>query len=174
MGETLLGRRHHWPIYEAAERHGLPVAIHAGSSYRHPPTAVGWPSYHIEDYVSQSITFQSQLASLLAEGVFKKFPDLKVVMLESGITWLPGVPLALQEILARADHGDPLGRPLADRHRPRSRPLLADAVRWPGRSRRNRATIFEHLGSDELVLFSTDYPHWQFDGVDPLPAGPAG
>ena len=33
------------------------------------------------------------------------------------------------------------------------------------------ARIFEHLGSNELVLFSTDYPHWQFDGDDPLPAG---
>ena len=33
------------------------------------------------------------------------------------------------------------------------------------------AKIFDHLGSDELVLFSTDYPHWQFDGDDPLPAG---
>ena len=67
----------------------LVLAIHAGSSYRHPPTAVGWPSYYIEDYVSQSITFQSQLASLIAEGVFKKFPGLTVVLLESGFTWVP-------------------------------------------------------------------------------------
>ncbi len=29
--------------------------------------------------------------------------------------------------------------------------------------------IIEHLKSDELLLFSTDYPHWQFDGVDALP-----
>ena len=25
-----------WPIYAAAERHGLPIGIHAGSAYRHP------------------------------------------------------------------------------------------------------------------------------------------
>ena len=37
-GELPLGRRQHWPIYAAAERHGLTVGIHAGSSYRHPPT----------------------------------------------------------------------------------------------------------------------------------------
>jgi predicted TIM-barrel fold metal-dependent hydrolase len=31
--------------------------------------------------------------------------------------------------------------------------------------------LFDHMQSDELVLFSTDYPHWQFDGQDALPEG---
>jgi uncharacterized protein len=30
--------------------------------------------------------------------------------------------------------------------------------------------ILEHLGSDEMLLYSSDYPHWQFDGNDPVPA----
>ena len=38
MGDMPLGKRHYWPIYAAAERHGLPIGIHAGSSYRHPVT----------------------------------------------------------------------------------------------------------------------------------------
>jgi predicted TIM-barrel fold metal-dependent hydrolase len=29
----------------------------------------------------------------------------------------------------------------------------------------------EQMGSDDFLLFSTDYPHWQFDGEDVLPAG---
>ncbi len=41
-GELPLGRRQNWPIYAAAERLGLPVGIHAGSTYRHPNTPVGW------------------------------------------------------------------------------------------------------------------------------------
>ena len=33
MGEAPLGRREYWPVFEAAQRHGLPIGIHAGSSY---------------------------------------------------------------------------------------------------------------------------------------------
>jgi uncharacterized protein len=31
--------------------------------------------------------------------------------------------------------------------------------------------VIEHMQSDELLLFSTDYPHWQFDGERVLPEG---
>ena len=40
-GEMPLGRRFYWPIYQAAERHGLPIGIHAGSGYRHASTQSG-------------------------------------------------------------------------------------------------------------------------------------
>ena len=29
----------------------------------------------------------------------------------------------------------------------------------------------DQLQSDDMLLFSTDFPHWQFDGADMLPAG---
>jgi len=31
--------------------------------------------------------------------------------------------------------------------------------------------LFDRMQSDELLLFSTDYPHWQFDGNEALPKG---
>ncbi|MGH7154947.1 MAG: amidohydrolase family protein, partial [Acetobacteraceae bacterium] len=68
MGDAPLGKRQYWPIYAAAQRHRLPIGIHAGSTYRHPVTPVGWPSYFTEDYVNQAPGFQSQLTSLIAEG----------------------------------------------------------------------------------------------------------
>ena len=39
----------------------------------------------------------------------------------------------------------------------------------PDASALNR--LIEHMESDELLLFSTDYPHWQFDGDAALPDG---
>ena len=31
--------------------------------------------------------------------------------------------------------------------------------------------VEEHMRSDELLVYSTDYPHWQFDGQDVMPEG---
>jgi predicted TIM-barrel fold metal-dependent hydrolase len=31
--------------------------------------------------------------------------------------------------------------------------------------------LMDQIGSDEMLLFSTDYPHWQFDGAAAMPAG---
>jgi len=31
--------------------------------------------------------------------------------------------------------------------------------------------IMDQLKSDDMLLFSTDFPHWQFDGDGVLPAG---
>jgi hypothetical protein len=45
QGETLLGRRHFWPVHAAAEKHRMALMIHAGSLVRAAPSSIGWPSY---------------------------------------------------------------------------------------------------------------------------------
>ena len=169
-GEQPLGRRSYWPVYAACQRHGLALGVHAGSSYRNPPTAVGWPSYYTEDYVAQAQAFQSQLTSLVCEGVFTKFPDLKVVLLESGWTWLPAHLWRLTKYWRGLRHEIPwVDRSPTEIVRSNVRLSLQPADGPPDGAALER--IVEHMQSDELLLFSTDYPHWQFDGLSALPPG---
>ena len=159
-----------WPIYAAAERHGLPIGIHAGSAYRHPVTPLGWPSYYTEDYAAQAAAFQQCLSSLICEGVFSKFPNLRVVLLESGFTWLPAHLWRLTKFW----RGLRMEIPWVDRA---PTEIVRDHVRLTVQpcdgppNEQMFQTLMDHMDSDELLLFSTDYPHWQFDGTEALPAG---
>ncbi len=109
MNEMPLGRRYYWPIYEAAQRHDLPIGVHAGGGLRCPPTPIGWPSYFLEDYVGHAQVFQSQLLSLISEGVFSKFPKLKVVMIEFGLHLAARLFVAGRQDLARGAARGALG-----------------------------------------------------------------
>lgn len=169
-GEIPPGRRQNWPIYAAAERHRLPVGFHAGSLYRHPTTPVGWASSFTEDYVSQAGAFASALTSLVAEGVFAKFPALTVVLLESGVSWLPAHLWRLTKFWKGLRSEIPwVSDPPISIVRERVRLTLQPFDGPPDPAHVSR--LMEHLGSDEMLLFSTDYPHWQFDGQAPVPEG---
>lgn len=170
MGETTLGRRHLWPIYRTAEQLGLPIGIHAGSAYRYAPTSAGWPSYYLEDYVAQSAGFENQLQSLISEGVFAKFPELKVVLIESGVTWLPGFIWRADKTWrgVRAEVPWVTRQPsdiMRNNIRLTVQPIDAD------NARDELLRVIDIAKSDEIFLFATDYPHWQFDGDAALPPG---
>jgi predicted TIM-barrel fold metal-dependent hydrolase len=168
MGDMLLGRRANWSIYRAAEKNELAIGIHAGSLYRHPPTASGWTSFQVEDQVGQGVAFQNQLVSLLAEGVFQEFPTLKFVCLESGFAWLPTLLWRTNKTWRGTRQETPwINRPPADIIRERVRFTLQPVDTPPALL----ARLLDHIGSDEMLLFSTDYPHWHFDGDDVVPEG---
>jgi len=168
MGEHPLGKRAHWPIYAAANRHSLPIGVHAGSLYHHPALAGGYGSYFLEDYVAQAFGFENCVLSLVSEGVFAKFPELKFVFMESGVTWLPAALWRFDKTWrgVRAEIPwvkTPPSAIVRDHIRLTLQPF--DAPEGAGRLER----FCEQMKSDEMVLFSTDFPHWHFDGEEALP-----
>lgn len=170
MTETPLGRRQNWPIYEAAVRHKLAVGIHAASTYRNAPSYNGWPSYYIEDYAAQAQAFQGQLLSLIYEGVFNAFPDLRVVLIESGVSWLPSFLWRSASTWRATRFEVPWVEQSPAEIVRRQVRLTAQPFDVPGNAA-IVARIVEQIGSEEMLLFATDYPHWQFDGADVLPEG---
>ena len=171
MGEHPLGKSMYWPIYAAAERHGFTVGIHAGSSYHHPLTGSGWPTYYLEDYAAQSLGFHTQLGSLICEGVFVKYPKLKVVLIKSGITWLPPYLWRLSKFWRGARNEVPwIDRSPEEYVRDHIR-LTIQPFDAPASAAHVWGKSWTAAESDDMLLFSTDFPHWQFDGADMLPAG---
>ena len=162
-----LGRRKYWPMYEAAVEHDLPVGIHFGGWGGGPITGAGFASFYIEDTVGMATAFQEQVTSLVCEGVFERFPTLRIVLIEGGFA------LAAAAHVAAGPRVEPAaGRGPAPRRGRRRSTSASTSGSRPSRSRSRRGArtspvMLDQLGMDDRVMFATDYPHWDFDS----PAG---
>jgi len=156
-----LGQRKYWPIFEAACRVNLPVAVHAFGYGGAPVTGGGWPSFYIEEMVGHAENTQSLLTSMVFEGVFERFPKLKLILVEAGFAWLPALSWRLDKLWTRMRAEIPhVTKPPSELIRkhvwlttqpmeePEPRDHLLDTIEWIGW---------------EKLLFATDYPHWDFD-----------
>lgn len=170
MGEAPLGKRRYWPIYEAAQRHGFAVGIHAGSTYRQAPSMIGWPAHYVEDVIAQSAGMQSQLMSLIFEGALSSHPDLRFVFMESGVTWLPSLMwrsdktwrgLRMETPWLKEAPSALIRRQVRMTVRPLDGPADPEALR----------RAIDQIGSDDVLLFATDWPHWRFEGDAVAPEG---
>jgi len=168
MGEIPHGRRTHWPVYAALEKHGLPLCLHAGSSYRHPVTSLGWVSWYMEDVAAQQQAFQSALASLITEGVFVQFPGLRIVLAESGVSWLPAFLWRLTKGWKGVRFEIPWQAESPFATVRRHIRLTAQPFDVPDEA---SLQFLAHLGSEEMLLWASDWPHWNYDGMPALPPG---
>jgi uncharacterized protein len=163
------GTRRYWPIYEAAQRHGLPVGLHVFGASGHPYTGAGWPSYYVEEGAGHSTSCQTVLTSLVMEGVFERFPRLKIVIIEGGFAWLPALSWRLDKVFERMR-----GELAHLKRRPsdylREHVWLTTQPMEEPDDRRQLLDVMGWIGWDRL-LFASDYPHWDFD--DPFRAFPA-
>ncbi len=162
------------PVFAAAARHGLPVALHFGGVPGNPPTPVGWPSFYLEEYAGMTGVFQTHLISIIAGGVFDEHPQLRLVLAEGGFAWLPAM-------LWRFDKNwKGLRREIPWVRRPPSEyvwehvrlttaPL--DAPEDPAQLR----SAIAQLGSEDMLLYASDYPHAHGDSAsDPVWEGLSG
>lgn len=159
--EMLLGRRHYWPIWEAAEKHGLPVAIHIGGVFRQAPTSVGWPTTHLEWYVGQQSNFEAQILSIVSEGVLQKYPGTKVVMTETGFKWVAPFLWKFDKLWKTYRPDVPwLETRASDFVRKHFKFTTAPSDGAERDGGLDRAVA--RMGSDAMLVYSSDYPHHHF------------
>ena len=164
------GNRRYHPIWEAAARHDLVIGLHYGGAPGTPPSAAGWPSTYLEEYAGMAQIFQSQLVSMIVEGVFDRFPTLRVAVIEGGFTWLPSLMWRFDKEWKGIRREVPwVRRPPSDYIRAHVR-FTTQPLDAPPTTEQFRH-VLDQIGSDDLLMFSTDYPHWHFD--TPAEAFPA-
>ena len=156
------GNRYYDPLYSAAVEHDLVVGINFGGAPGNPPTPVGWPSTYLEEHAGMAQVFQSQVISIIAEGVFDRFPDLRIALIEGGFAWMPSLMWRLDKEWKGLRSNTPwVRRAPSDYIRDHMR-LTVQPVGAPPDPRYILQTI-EQLESDTLLMFATDYPHWHYD-----------
>jgi predicted TIM-barrel fold metal-dependent hydrolase len=111
---------------------------------------------------------QAAIANLVIEGVFEKLPDLKIVVVEGGFAWVPGLCAQLDyywnRLRAEVPH---LKRPPSEYIRSNIW-FTTQPMDEPER-RMDILDVFEWVGWDRL-MYASDYPHW--DGDHPRLAFP--
>jgi|SRR5690606_24982248 predicted TIM-barrel fold metal-dependent hydrolase len=162
------GHRYYHPIYEAAVAHNLPVAIHPGSEgngVSGKSTSAGYAGGYFEWHSSLASNYLAHLVSLIAEGVFTKFPTLKFVMIEGGVSWVPSMMWRLDKNWKSLRMTVPwVDRPpseiIADHIH-----LTTQPIEEPENPKHLHA-ILEMFPAEKMLMFSTDYPHWDGDTPD--------
>ncbi len=156
-----LGRQRYWPIYEAAEECGLPMGLHPAGNGAHPSTGAGWPTYYMQEHYAFGANMQGNVVSMVFEGVFERFPKLKVALIESGFTWIPAICWRMDRHWERMRHEVPhLKRPPSEYVREHF--WFATQPMEEPENPADLVDIIDWIGWDRL-LFSTDYPHWDYD-----------
>jgi uncharacterized protein len=164
-----------FPVWAVAEDAGLPVVFHVGGggqllSPRYfdnglPPVADfhgGAENFRSVDFMAIPGPPMQTLATLIIDGVFDRFPRLKVGVIEQGAVWAPSWMRQLDTAFEAFAKSEERLRKLAlrpseyVRRQIRITPYPTEPAGW----------IIEQTGP-EVCMFSSDWPHVE-GGRNPL------
>ncbi len=164
--ERLYGQRVFWPLFEAIERNDLVASLHWGGLAEHGPTPTGYASWYVEEYAEEPQVFGAQLTSMIVEGLFQKFPGLRVSVLEGGFTWLPTWAWNLNKKWKGLRREFPwVDRLPSEIIRDHFRFSIAPTDMGPPEQMRR---IIDWLVTDDLLMYASDYPHLHTDDLHAL------
>lgn len=145
--------------YALLEEMGMPLAFHAG--YNWNDQAMGMMNKFISVHALGFVFFNMvHLTNWLMNGLPERFPKLKVIWIESGLAWLPFMMQRLDnEYMMRSSEAPALKKLPSDYMRDMfysSQPMeITDQAALE--------QTFRMIKAETQLLYSSDYPHWDFD-----------
>lgn len=167
-----LGNERYWPIYKAAENAGLPVVFHNASGTQignFPLQFQGTNRYFSNHVPTHAMTHMTHITDMITRGVPVEFDNLEFVVQEAGLGWIPYLMRRMDNEYAEKREDIPmLEQPpseyIDDQFYFTSQPI--EGAKEPDYLQ----SIVRLLGPDNL-MFSSDYPHLDFDHSDELMRG---
>ncbi len=157
-----LGDRRFDPIYQAAQELGIPLSVHpqTGHDGQYGVSGVmGAGSERMEKYSYVHVTafpFELMIAlmHMIGEGVFDRFPNLKVAFMEGGCGWLPFWMERLDE------HQEKLRPQWPDLQRKPSEIIRSDQVSFTCEPEEQTLPYVLDFVGESQVMYASDYAHW--------------
>ena len=163
---TLMGDRHFNKLYAAAAERKLPIAVHPNSAdgifTKAPPLAGGTYTYYIEWHTALSQIFQANTISMVCQGVFERFPELRIVITEGGFSWVPDVMWRLDKDWRSVRDEVPWLKRLPSEYIVENVRFTTQPIPEPDDPKHLEAMI-DIVHGEQTLVFSSDYPHWDFD-----------
>ncbi len=157
-----LGDRRFDPIYAAAEQIGMPLSVHpqTGHDGQYGVSGVmGAGSERMEKYSYVHMTafpFELMIALMhhVGEGVFDRFPRLKIAYMEGGCGWIPFWAQRLDE------HFEKLRPQWSDCQRKPSEIIKSEQVAFTCEPEEDILPyVLDTIGASQ-VMYASDYAHW--------------
>ncbi|MFL1874776.1 amidohydrolase family protein [Hansschlegelia beijingensis] len=165
VDDIAYGHPQYRPIFEAANRNHLMVAFHH-TTFAQGPYGMGL--HYMERHALLPLAMMPQIISLICNGVFDAYPNLRFMVLEGGFSWLPHVMWRLDREYRQGRIEVPWIKKLPSQHcRERLRLSTQPTEDITGDQ---WMKLIDLMGTDDVLVFSTDYPHFDFD--DPNAAIP--
>jgi predicted TIM-barrel fold metal-dependent hydrolase len=155
------GHRIYRPIHEACARHGLPIVMHFIGG-RAQVTSAAYPSYYIEARFARPLVYQVQIASFIFEGVFDRYPGLKLGLLESGFNWVPAYTWRLDAQWAALRSQTPWVKEPPSTYLLENIRFSSQPVEDPD-PKPALDTVLDWMHAYRTLMFSSDYPHFDWD-----------
>ena len=168
--ESEWGDRKYWPIYAACEAADFVAMCHVGGEPGNRYRGSGAPSYYLEQHVWLHMPVERLAMSLICEGVFDACPRLQVALVEACLTWSGPLQWAMDAAYAVAGSDAPRLKKQPSEYFREHFWLSTQPIEEPDNPRHLVQSI-EFARMTDRVMFSSDYPHWDFDS--PAKALPA-
>jgi predicted TIM-barrel fold metal-dependent hydrolase len=164
--EQMMGSRWFDPVYEAACELSLPIVFHQsgneGCHFSSQTVAGGIPRSYGERHVVLPQVGAANMVDMITSGVFTRFPQLRVVMVEWGFSWVPSLLARMDYLWEQDPHSAPLVTARPSSYVREHFTFTTQPLDEPGTLAELRA-LFGQPDVIDTLLFSSDYPHYDTD-----------